>query len=107
MTKKINSNIGNNKTVNYKSNSNINKNRKLTNNIHINKSKISKKKLVNSTNIEISKKEIPNKNERFNTPIKLRKNTDFFLSNEKNILNFYCCLIKKRMFQMRVFLKKI
>ena len=93
--KKINSNIGNNKTVNYKSNSNINKNRKLTNNIHINKSKISKKKLVNSTNIEISKKEIPNKNERFNTPIKLRKNTDFFLSNEKKYPEFLLLSYKK------------
>ena len=93
--KKINSNISNNKTVNYKSNSNINKNRKLTNNIHINKSKISKKKLVNSTNIEISKKEIPNKNERFNTPIKLRKNTDFFLSNEKKYPEFLLLSYKK------------
>ena len=80
---KLGYNIGNSKTIIYKSNKNFDKNRKLINSLNINKNKISKKKLVNKTNIEIRKKGSPNEIERFNTPIKIKKNTNFFLSNEK------------------------
>ena len=92
---KLGSSINNSKTINYKSNNNINKSKKLINSININKSKNNKKKLVNSTNIEISKKESPQNIERFNTPIKLMKNTDFSLSNEKKIPEFLLSSYKK------------
>ena len=94
---KLGSSINNSKTINYKSNNNINKSKKLINSIsiNINKSKNNKKKLVNSTNIEISKKESPQNIERFNTPIKLMKNTDFSLSNEKRIPEFLLSSYKK------------
>jgi hypothetical protein len=80
---KLGSNIGNSKTINYKSNNNIDKNRKLINSMNFNKNKNGKKKLVNSTHIEIRKQGSPNEIKRFNTPIKSRKNTYFSLSNEK------------------------
>ena len=92
---KLGSHIGNSKAINYKSNNNINKNRKLINSMKINKNKNGKKKLVNSTNIEIRKQGTPKEIERFNTPIKLMKNTDFSLTNEKKFPEILLSFDKK------------